>query len=39
MFSLIKWFRARWGYDEYSAETFDRLTYSMHVEDRVGSLG
>src|SRR6266496_1619715 len=33
MFSLIKQLRARLGYDKYSAETFDRLTQSMHVED------
>ena len=33
MFPLIRWFRARWGHDKYSAETFDRLMQSMHVAD------
>ena len=33
MFFLIKRFRVRFGHDKYSAETFDRLIYSMHVQD------
>jgi|GEM_PF-2684762 len=33
MFSLIKRLRARLGHDKYSAETFDRLLYSEHVQD------
>jgi hypothetical protein len=33
MFSLIRWFRALLGYNKYSAETFDRLIQSRHVED------
>jgi hypothetical protein len=33
MFWLMKWIRARMGYDKYSSETIDRLAYSMHVED------
>jgi hypothetical protein len=33
MFFLIKRFRVRLGHDKYSAETFDRLIYSMHVQD------
>lgn len=33
MFELIKFFRIRVGYDEFSAETFDRLIYSRHVRD------
>jgi hypothetical protein len=31
--NLIKRFRVRFGHDKYSAETFDRLIYSMHVHD------
>ena len=31
--NLIKRFRVRFGHDKYSAETFDRLIYSMHVQD------
>ena len=33
MFFLIKRIRAHLGHDKYSAETFDRLLHSMHVED------
>lgn len=33
MFPLLKRFRKRFGYDEYSGETIDRLLYSKHVED------
>jgi hypothetical protein len=33
MLFLIKRIRARLGHDRYSAETFDRLLHSMHVED------
>lgn len=33
MFGLIRRLRAWQGHDKYSAETFDRLTHSMHVED------
>jgi hypothetical protein len=33
LFGLIGRVRASLGYDKYSAETFDRLIYSMHVED------
>jgi hypothetical protein len=33
MFFLIKRLRAYLGHDKYSAETFDRLTRSMHVQD------
>jgi hypothetical protein len=30
---MIKRLRAHLGHDKYSAETFDRLTHSVHVED------
>jgi hypothetical protein len=33
LFGLIRRLRALQGYDKHSAETVDRLTYSMHVED------
>jgi len=33
MFSIIRKIRARFGRDKFSAETFDRLIQSMHVED------
>ena len=33
MFFLIKRIRVHFGHDKYSAETFDRLLHSMHVED------
>ena len=33
MFRAIKWLRGRFRYDKYSAETFDRLLHSVHVED------
>ena len=33
MFFLIRKLRACLGYDKYSAETFDRLTQSVHVKD------
>ena len=33
MFSIIRKIRARFGRDRFSAETFDRLIQSMHVED------
>jgi hypothetical protein len=33
MFPLLKRFRRRLGYDEYSGQTIDRLLYSKHVED------
>jgi hypothetical protein len=33
MFPLLKRFRKRFGYDEYSGKTIDRLLYSRHVED------
>ncbi len=33
MFFLIRRTRAYLGHDRYSAETFDRLTHSMHVQD------
>jgi uncharacterized protein (UPF0332 family) len=36
MFALIQWLRAWWGYDEYSAETVDRLARSKHVADLRG---
>jgi hypothetical protein len=32
-FPLIKSLRKYWGYDQYSAETFDRLIHSQHVKD------
>ena len=33
LFSPLKRFRKRFGYDEYSGETIDRLLYSKHVKD------
>jgi hypothetical protein len=33
MFFLIRHLREYFGYDKYSAETVDRLTRSMHVQD------
>jgi hypothetical protein len=33
LIKLIRRIRARLGHDKYSAETFDRLLHSMHVED------
>jgi hypothetical protein len=33
MFYLIRRWRAYFGHDKYSAETFDRLIQSMHVKD------
>jgi hypothetical protein len=33
MFFIIRRLRACFGHDKYSAETFDRLTRSMHVKD------
>src|SRR5262245_17471787 len=33
MFRAIRWLRGLRGYDKHSAETFDRLTRSSHVED------
>jgi hypothetical protein len=33
MFPLIRWIRKALGHDKDSAETFDRLIWSKHVED------
>jgi hypothetical protein len=33
MFRMMQWIRKLFGHDKYSAETFDRLLWSTHVED------